>query len=136
MKKNIVITVLLIIGIFICGATAHAEIQTYEGTGEYLLMEGETQNFGKERAKKIAERDALEQVYLYVRSLTSVKNSNLTKDEIITISAGFMCVVDKKFSVTCEYGSFIIKAVVIAEINPDEVAEEVEHEKRRRLAKN
>lgn len=130
--QKIFVLAALIVTIFFFAATTHAEMQTYEGIGEYLVMPGETHDFAKQRAKKIAERDALEQIYIYVLSESSAKNSNLAKDEIIVISAGLMNVLKTKYSVTKAEGSFLIKAVVIAEIDPDEIAEAVEREKKRR----
>lgn len=131
MLKFFLITALTF-GIFFLTATVHAETKIYEGTGEYLVMQGETHNFAKQKAKKIAERDALEQIYFYLSSKSNVKNSDLTKDEIITISAGLMNVLKTKYSVEKSEGSFLIKAVVIAEIDDDKIAESVEREKKRR----
>lgn len=133
MRRNFLIAALLTVGIFFCATTAHAETKIYTGVGEYSIMQGETHNFGKQRAKKIAERDVLEQIYFYIKSQSSMENFHLTKDEIVTITAGLMRVINTKFSTTKDGEFFVVKATVIAEIDPDEVPAAVEREKKNRL---
>lgn len=129
MRKFIALAVLTLI---FCATTAHAEMQTYEGVGEYSIMQGETLNAAKQQAKKIAERNALEQIYFYVRSDSSSKNSTVDKDEVITIAAGLMNVLKTTYAVSKEDGSFVVKAVVVVEVDPDKLAEAVEREMQRR----
>lgn len=126
----------LVAAILLSVSSAEAETQTYEGTGVFTITQGETQNVAKKRAKLEAERDALEQIYLYVKAQSSSKNSRLTKDEIVTVAAGLMNVLKTKFAVTKEDGFFVVTATVIAEIDPDEIPEAVEREKNRRLHNN
>lgn len=133
MRKNFSIAALLIIGCIFFTASAQAEMQTYEGIGEYWITQGETYNFAKQQAKKIAERDALEQVYVYVRSQSEVKNSELSKDEIITIAAGLLYVTDTKYSMSKADDFIVAKAIVIATIDTAAVVEAVEREKKARL---
>ena len=126
----------LVAAIVLNMSPAEAETQTYEGTGVFTITQGETQNVAKKRAKLEAERDALEQIYLYVKAQSSSKNSKLTKDEIVTVAAGLMNVLKTKFDVTKEDEFFVVTATVIAEIDPDEIPEAVEREKNRRLQNN
>ncbi len=126
----------LVAAILLSVSPAEAETQTYEGTGVFTITQSETQNVAKKRAKLEAERDALEQIYLYVKAQSSSKNSRLTKDEIVTIAAGLMNVLKTKFDVKKEDGFFVVTATVIAEIDPDEIPEAVEREKNRRLHNN
>ena len=58
MWKIFLVIATLIIGSFFVTTTAHAEMTTYEGVGEYSMMKGETQDFGKKRAKERAEESA------------------------------------------------------------------------------
>ena len=113
-------------------ATAHAEMQTYEGVGEYSIMQGETLNAAKQQAKERAERDALEQIYFYVRSDSSSKNSTVDKDEVSTIAAGLMNVLKTTYDVSKEDGALLVKATVVVEVDPDKIAESVEREMQRR----
>ena len=114
-------------------SAAEAAVQTYEGVGVYTITEGETQNVAKKRAKLDAERAALEQIYLYVKSQSTSKNSRLTKDEIITVAAGQMLVLKTNFTVAKENGNFVVTAIVIAVIDPDAIPEAVERERKRGL---
>ena len=133
MRKKFMTAGILIAGIFFFATIAYAEVRVYEGVGEYWITKGETMSFARQRAKEIAERDALEQIYLYVSSQSSVKNLQLDKDEIITIAAGLMYVTNTKFSVATDNGVFIAGVVVTAEIDPDEIPAAVEREKQKHL---
>ena len=123
---------LWLIGSIFVTAQASAQIQTYEGVGEYWLESGDTFDYAKKKATTLAERDALEQVYIYVSSDSALRNSDLSKDEIITIAAGLIYVTGKKFSVSKADGLFVVKATVNAEIDTAAVVEAVEREKQRR----
>lgn len=72
---------------------AHAEIKTYTGTGEYLMSDGETQDFAKEGAKMHAARDAQEQAGVFVSSNTKVKNHMVTSDEVETFTASIVKII-------------------------------------------
>ncbi|MBR1646697.1 MAG: hypothetical protein IJ685_07970 [Selenomonadaceae bacterium] len=127
---------LTIVACLLFAETGQAEIQIYEGIGIYTILNGENHNFAKKQAKLKAERDILEQIYLYVSSVSKSEISNLSKDEIITVAAGKMSVLDTKFFVSKENGSFVVTATITAEIDPDEIPEAVEREKKTRLQQN
>ncbi len=134
MRKKFLIAVLFIVGLFFNATTAQAEVKTYEGVGEYWITKGETVNAAKQQAKKFAERDALEQIYLYVKSQSSAKNSRLTKDEIISIVAGLISSIAKtKYFTDMKDGILVVTAVVIAEIDSEKIPEAVERHKDKKL---
>lgn len=133
MRRNFLFVALSIGWSVFFTASATAQLQTYEGVGEYRITQGETHNFAKQRAKEIAERDALEQVYVYVSSDSTVRNAALNKDEVITIAAGLMYVTHTKSFMGKEDGFFVAKAIVVAKIDTDAVVEAVEREKKLRL---
>lgn len=101
-------------------ATAYAEVQTYEGVGEYP-MTNETMDFAKEEAEKYAMRDILEQISVYIDSVSKVDNAVLQRDEVIAISAGILHVVNSKFSCETKEDCINVKAFVTAEIDIDEL---------------
>lgn len=127
------VAALSLVMILLSASTVEAEIKTYVGIGEYTVMKGETQHFARKQAKLFAERDVLEQVYIYLTSQSSVQNAQLTKDEIIVIAAGRMAVVDTKFFLAKENGAIVVKAKVTAELDPDEIPAAVERERKSRL---
>lgn len=116
-----VAAIFMIIASLFLVTVVHAQIQTYEGVGECYINDGETVDFGKERAALIAERDALEQVKFYIRSKSRVVNSKLLEDEIIIIAAGILQVIDTKHTIESDDEILIVKAFVTATIDTDEL---------------
>ena len=108
---------------------AQAEILAYEGVGEYY-MEGENVSLSeaKDKAKLMAQVAVVEQASVKVAGTTEVKNSKLTKNEIELIAAGIIKVQDVKYNISSEMGTLLVKAVVKAEIDTDEIPALVEQE--------
>ena len=113
---------------------AHAEIQTYEGVGEYLMTD-ETLDFAKNQAELAAQRDLLEKICVYIKVQSTMIDHELDEDEIITISAGILHVIDTKFSMTAEDDGILIKSIVTAQIDTDELEKLLEQEIKSRLSK-
>lgn len=107
--------------ILFSNSVSHAEVKTYEGLGVYYIVGDETIDFAKEKAALLAERDAIEQVKLYIKSNSRVVNSKLLEDEIITIAAGILRVIDTKHAIEVEDDALIVKAFVTAIIDTDEL---------------
>ena len=80
--------------------TALAAIQTIEADGYYIIGDGPDENhsIAKSRARMDAKRSAAEKAGVFVESLTEVKNGQLTKDEINTISAQVLHVESEKIT--------------------------------------
>ena len=114
---------LITIMMLIFASTAHAEIQTYNGIGEYIMSEFETLDVAKQRAKQIAERDAQEKAGVYVQSYTNVKNAQVTEDEIVTMTSGILSVVDCKYNLTplSDGKSITIRADIKANIDSEDI---------------
>ena len=116
-----IVSALFIAAILLSNSVSHAEIKTYEGLGVYYLHDGETTDCGKEKSALLAERDAIEQVKLYIKSDSRVVNSKLLEDEIITIAAGILRVIETKHTIEVEDDALIVKAFVTATIDTDEL---------------
>lgn len=136
MHKKI-LSLLLVLGILIFDTDVNAEIKTFLGVGEHYI-EDSTENLekAKNEAKLSAERDAMEQASVNVQSYSEIHNSNLTKDEIIAITAGIMNVIDVKYFMKDDSGIPLIRAEVTAEIDTDKIGELVEIEVQRRKKQN
>lgn len=121
-------TAILAVMILIFGTVASAEILTFEGVGEhYIENENETLDAAKNQAKLLAERNVAEQIDVVVFSYSESQNRNLMRDEIISIIAGIMNVVDVKYFFTTEFdGVLLVKTVLTAEIDTDKIAELIE----------
>lgn len=90
---------------------ASAEVVTVEAEGEYTMGDGAKENpiTAKEIARKNALRSAAEQVAVYVESFSAAQNFNLTSDQIFTISAAVMKVLEEDF----EYQTISQKAIKV-----------------------
>ena len=109
-----------------------AEIQTYEGVGEYFITD-ETIDFAKNQAELIAQRDILESICVYVKSQSNMINHELGNDEIITVGAGILRMIDTKFSITANDIGVSVKSFVTAQIDTDELEKLLEQEIKRRV---
>lgn len=111
-------------GSLLFASPVNAEIQTYEGTDEYIMSEFETPDVAKQRAKQKAERMAIESAGVFVESTTEVSNSMVTKDEIVTMTGGILKVLDVQYKmIPMEDGStFRVRATVKAQIDTDDIA--------------
>ncbi len=108
---------------------AQAEILAYEGVGEYYMEEENISlSEAKDKAKLMAEVAVVEQASVKVASTTEVQKSKLTKDEIELIAAGIIKVQDVKYNISSELDTLLVKAVVKAEIDTDEIPALVEQE--------
>ena len=110
-----------IFALILLTATAHAEIQTYTGSGEYLMAEDENIDFAKSRAAIDAERNIFDQVCVYVKGISQTIDNELDNDEIVTVSAGILHVTDTKFQLIDDAQGILVKATVTAQIDIDEL---------------
>ena len=125
----------IIFSILFFMSVTRAEIQTYEGIGEYFITD-ETIDFAKNQAELIAQRDILESICVYVKSQSNMINHELGNDEIITVGAGILRVIDTKFSITADDIGISVKSFVTAQIDTDELEKLLEQEIKRRISSN
>ena len=128
MKKNLLAGMFaasLSINSFLFVPTAEAEIQTYVGTGEYIMSDYETPAIAKERAKARALANAQEQAGVYVERHLKVSNHKVDSDVINVITKGILNVVgDVKYTQTPLKeggGSYQIVATVRVNIDSDDI---------------
>ena len=124
--------------IFSLTSFVKAEIKVYEGIGEYYMEnKSETIEYSKNQAKLFAELDVIEKTKIHIESYSKLHNSKLTKDEIISISAGIMKVKNVQYSISpYRNGLFVIKAIMTAEVDTDKIPELVEREVQHRSDKD
>lgn len=116
---------LVIAMIFFTSATTYAEIKSYEGVGEYFLTD-ETIDYAKEQAELEAQSDILEKVSVYVKGISVMIDHELDSDEIITVSAGILRVIETKFNMKDDGDGITVKSFVTAEIDIEEVVKLLE----------
>ena len=117
MKK---IFCLIFLTMFFLASVVHAEIKIYIGKGFFAVVD-ETLDVAKEKAKLDGARNISEQIAVYVESISEVKNSQLTHDEIILMSESLMKILDVKYKIEPAEENFIVRAIVTAEIDTDEI---------------
>src|SRR5574344_2111346 len=94
MKKLFIFIICILL---IHSPTAYSEIQTITVTESYSMGDGESKTSAQNHVLEKAQRTATEKVGVYVESYSKVANYVLQKDEIITISASIIKVVNKEF---------------------------------------
>ena len=124
----------LLVGILTFTSTSYAEVQIYEGIGEYAITTAETMEFAKNQAQLEAERNIAEQAYVYVTSQTEMENSVVNHDEIVVVTESVMRIINVNFQVipTAD-DTFIVRAIVKAEIDTDEIENIIEDSQREQV---
>jgi tetratricopeptide (TPR) repeat protein len=120
MKKTIPLMIALFV--FTAISLSHAEIKTFVKEYTYQASELDSKNSCKAIATEQLKRALLEELGTYVKSKTVVKDSQLDKDEITTLTAGVVqvAVMDEKW----DGKAYWLKAQVKAD--PDEVAASID----------
>ena len=113
----------LLLGLFFFMSSTSAQVQVYTGVGEYIMSDFDTPDVAKQRAKVYAERNAQEQAGVYVESTTNVLNSQVTKDEINTMTAGILKILETNYQTlpSPDSSGIMIRATIKAEIDSDDV---------------
>lgn len=106
--------------IFFAPLTADAEMQTFSGTGEYVMEDNETLKDAQETAYAEAMRRIAQEAAVYVTSRSVVKDATLTEDEIELMANAIMQVTAKEFQkeLTPD-GKLLIRAKVRAEVDEE-----------------
>lgn len=101
----------------------HAAVETYVGTGEYIMGDFETPDTAKQRARARAEQNAREQAGVYVQSYSRMVNFKLLEDEVVTLSCGVIRVLDVQYSMEpiADGKTILCKATLKADIDTSEI---------------
>ncbi len=106
-------------------AVTHAEIKVVAGQGEHQLGPHDTKDDAIRLATEAAKRDALEQVATYLESVTVSTDTNLTRDEIRTYTAGVVSVLDQQVLTRVEGEAVIFRVDLTAQIDTEDVVQAV-----------
>ena len=101
-------------------APAHASVRTIDAEGEYRMSPHDTRESAERLATEAARRNALEQVAVYVESVTVVRNFDVTMDEIRSYTAGVVSILDHQMTIIPDGDTEIIHVNLTAEIDPDQ----------------
>jgi hypothetical protein len=76
-------------------------------------------------ATEAAKRNALEQVAMYLESVTVVEGTDITKDEIRTYTAGLILVLDQQANLWLDGDRVVVTVDLMSQIDTDEVAQAI-----------
>jgi hypothetical protein len=79
-----------------------AEVRVVTAQGEHRMGDRDTREEAIRLATEAAKRNALEQVAVYLESITIVDGLDVTKDEIRTYTAGLVLVLEQKTNTTLD----------------------------------
>jgi hypothetical protein len=100
-------------------------IRVVTATADYRMGDHDTRMDATRMAIEAAKRQALEQVAMYLESVTEVKNLDVTRDEIRTYTAGIVSVLNQQTRTRLEDGGVVIHVDLTAQVDPDEVIQAI-----------
>src|SRR6187401_1982981 len=102
-----------------------AEIRVVAAQGEYRMGNRDTREDAMRLATEAAKRNALEQVAMYLESVTVVEGTDITKDEIRTYTAGLILVLDQQANLWLDGDRVVVTVDLMSQIDTDEVAQAI-----------
>jgi len=102
-----------------------AEVRVVTAQGEHRMGDRDTREEAIRMATEAAKRNALEQVAVYLESVTIVDGLDVTKDEIRTYTAGLVLVLEQETNTTLDGDTIVVRTDLIAQIDTDEVREAI-----------
>ncbi len=99
-ERFVLVTLLAVCFSFLNVVEAGAQVQTVEADGYYLIGDGPDENHSvaKDRARMDAKRAVAEKAGVLVESLSSIKDYQLTADEVNIISSQVLQIKSEKFT--------------------------------------
>jgi len=123
----------ILVGLLLVSLVTVLPVQIVEASdvftaeASYILGDGETPNIAEQRVVAIASRNALEQAGVYVESISEVKQSQLTRDEVLVLTAGVVKTkVLKQFRTLAANGSIEFHVEVSCQVAPTDYKDLVE----------
>jgi hypothetical protein len=110
---------------FSFAAPALADIRVVNAQGEHRMGHRDTREDAIRLAAEAAKRNALEQVAVYLESVTVVSDMEMTKDEIRTYTAGLVNVLTQQVTTTLDGDVVVIRVNLLAQMDTDEVAQAI-----------
>ncbi len=102
-----------------------AEVRVVTAQGEYRMGDRDTREDAIRLATEAAKRNALEQVAVYLESITIVDGLDVTKDEIRTYTAGLVLVLEQETNTTLDGNTIVVTTDLVAQIDTEEVRQAI-----------
>jgi len=106
-------------------AMSLAEVRVVTAQGEHRMGDRDTREEAIRMATEAAKRNALEQVAVYLESVTIVDGLDVTKDEIRTYTAGLVLVLEQETSTTLDGDTIVVRTDLVAQIDTEEVQQAI-----------
>ena len=106
-------------------AVTLAEVRVVTAQGEHRMGDRDTREDAIRLATEGAKRNALEQVAVYLESITIVNGLDVTKDEIRTYTAGLVLVLEQETNTRLDGNIIVVTTDLIAQIDTEEVREAI-----------
>ena len=106
-------------------AATLAEVRVVTAQGEYRMGDRDTREDAIRLATETAKRNALEQVAVYLESITIVDGLDVTKDEIRTYTAGLVLVLEQETNTTLDGDTIVVRTDLVAQIDTEEVRQAI-----------
>src|SRR5207249_5192255 len=119
---------LFLIGLFhttLLIESARAEVRVVTAQGEHRMGDRDTREDAIRLATEAAKRNALEQVAVYLESITIVDGLDVTKDEIRTYTAGLVLVLEQETNTTLDGDTIVVSTDLVAQIDTEEVRQAI-----------
>jgi len=118
-----------LVGLFIIlsvwPTVALAEVRVVTAQGEHRMGDRDTKEDAVRLATEAAKRNALEQVAVYLESVTMVDGLDVTKDEIRTYTAGIVLVLEQTTNTTIDGDTIVVRTNLVAQIDTDDVQQAI-----------
>ena len=118
-----------LVGLFIIlsvwPAATLAEVRVVTAQGEHRMGNRDTKEDAVRLATEAAKRNALEQVAVYLESITIVDGLDVTKDEIRTYTAGIVLVLEQTTNTTIDGDTIVVRTNLVAQIDTDDVQQAI-----------
>ena len=115
----------LFVSLSVWPAVTLAEVRVVTAQGEYRMGDRDTREDAIRLATEAAKRNALEQVAVYLESITIVDGLDVTKDEIRTYTAGLVLVLEQETNTTLDGDIIVVRTDLVAQIDTDEVRQSI-----------
>jgi uncharacterized membrane protein YgcG len=115
----------LVAALSVWPAGTQAEIRVVTAQGEYRMGDRDTREDAIRLATEAAKRNALEQVAVFLESITIVDGLAVTKDEIRTYTAGLVLVLDQQISTRLDGDTVVVSTDLVAQIDTEEVRQAI-----------
>ena len=106
-------------------AVTLAEVRVVTAQGEHRMGDRDTREDAIRLATEAAKRNALEQVAVYLESITIVDGLDVTKDEIRTYTAGLVLVLEQETNTTLDGDTIVVRTDLVAQIDTEEVRQAI-----------